>query len=153
MDFTFHLLRACPSLRSGRHLTHCTHNWCCGSLTTKVHLVPLFLLRKTVRSCFARCFARFAPPCLLLLHKSIAVPDGFCIAKKTIGIREIRACPLRGRHIPGFASLGASHASPLHAAHAPPPILHYVSSKRCVVRVASRRLTRGWLIFEKHKKK
>ena len=29
--------------------------------------------------------------------------------------------PLRfatGRHIPGFASLGASHASPLHAAHA-----------------------------------
>jgi hypothetical protein len=105
----------------GHSLTHCAHNGCCGSLTTKVHLVPLFLLRKTVRSCFARCYARFAPPGLLLLHKSIAVPDGFCIAKKTIGIREIRACPLRGRHIPGFASLGASHASPLHAAHAPPP--------------------------------
>jgi hypothetical protein len=33
----------------------------------------------------------------------------------------ILGVPLRfatGRHIPGFASLGASHASPLHAAHA-----------------------------------
>jgi hypothetical protein len=31
-----------------------------GPLTTKVHLVPLFLLRKTVRSCFAPCFAPWA---------------------------------------------------------------------------------------------
>jgi hypothetical protein len=29
-----------------------------------------------------------------------------------------RAPASQGRHIPGFASLGASHASPLHAAHA-----------------------------------
>jgi hypothetical protein len=42
-------------------------------------------------------------------------------------ISEIWACPLRGRHIPGFASLGASHASPLHAAHAPPPPLQVSS--------------------------
>jgi hypothetical protein len=29
-----------------------------------------------------------------------------------------RAPASQGRHITGFASLGASHASPLHAAHA-----------------------------------
>ena len=29
-----------------------------------------------------------------------------------------RAPASQGRHIPGFASLGASHASPLHAPHA-----------------------------------
>ena len=29
-----------------------------------------------------------------------------------------RAPATQGRHIPGFASLGATHASPLHAPHA-----------------------------------
>ena len=52
------LLFVKQSLLLGRTPTLCfwsphsplLHNRCCGSLTTKVHLVPLFLLGKNVRS-------------------------------------------------------------------------------------------------------
>ena len=58
-----------------------------------------------------------------------------------------RAPASQGRHIPGFASLGASHASPLHAAHAPPAPAHTTLCfpKRCV---ASIRLTQNLVHLE-----
>ena len=43
---------------------------------------------------------------------------------------EIWACPLRGRHLTGFASLGASHASPLQAAHANPQLPRQNTTKQ-----------------------